>query len=379
MTKRKNISQNTERLLWAMSAGRCEKCGRLIYQHPLSKSVGNFAQIAHNLPVSDRGPRSEYKQIDETKNIDDIQNLLLLCYDCHKEIDEIHPKDYPPELLKRIKSDFEQFIVKATNINRVIPTTVLKYSPNLHGKRLLITGIHNALFPDKVIEQEIDITLKDSTFFVGDSKYWEIEEENLLRAFNRRVLPEIENYTKGLINISVFAIGPIPLLVKLGNLLSNKHNIDIYQLKKVPSTWEWETEKSDVDYQISYIQECENPQKIIAIFSLSGDIKKDEVKAAISWNNSVVIEIKTNQKPFDDFLRSKKQLGRFVRCYQTLREQLRKIGNSNTMVHLFAAVPNSIAIEIGRQRNDTFDLPLTIYNYTNGTYEKTIVIGGNNE
>lgn len=80
MSKRKHISQNTERLLWAMSAGRCEKCGRLIYQHPLSKSIGNFAQIAHNLPVSDNGPRSEYKQIDETKSIDDIKNLLLLCY-----------------------------------------------------------------------------------------------------------------------------------------------------------------------------------------------------------------------------------------------------------------------------------------------------------
>lgn len=376
MSKRKHISQNTERLLWAMSAGRCEKCGRLIYQHPLSKSIGNFAQIAHNLPVSDNGPRSEYKQIDETKSIDDIKNLLLLCYDCHKEIDEIRPNDYPPELLNRMKSDFEQFIVKATNLQRIIPTIVLKYSPNLHGQRLLVSGIQNALFPDKVIEKELDITLKNSSFFVGDPKFWTIEEENLVRTFNRYVEPEIENYTNGFINVSVFAIAPIPLLVKLGELLSNKRNIDIYQLKKVPSTWEWETERSDIYYQISYLQEFRGSQKIIVIFSLSGEIKKDEVMAAISWDNSTVIEVKTNLKPYDDFLRSKKQLEKFIQSYQILREQLRKLGNSNTMVHIFAAVPISIAIEIGRQRNETFDLPLTIYNYANGAYEKAIVIGG---
>lgn len=47
MAERKKISKNTERLLWAMSAGRCEKCGRLIYKHPLSGVIGNFAQIAH--------------------------------------------------------------------------------------------------------------------------------------------------------------------------------------------------------------------------------------------------------------------------------------------------------------------------------------------
>lgn len=196
-----------------------------------------------------------------------------------------------------------------------------------------------------------------------------------MRIFNRCVEPEIENYTKGFSNVSVFAIAPTPLLVKLGELLSNKRNIDVYQLHKVPSTWEWETNGNDIDYQIIYLQEFRNPQKIIIILSLSGEIKKDEVMAATSWENATVIEIKTNFKPYDDFLRSKQQLETFIRSYQILREQLRKIGNANTMVHVFAAVPVSIAIEIGRQRNETFDLPLTIYNYTNGVYEKAIVIG----
>lgn len=378
MTKRKGIRHNTERLLWAMSAGRCEKCGRILYMHPINKVVGNFAQIAHNLPVGKNGPRSEYKTktINPNANIDDVNNLLLLCYECHQEIDKIRPHDYPPEKLAIMKSDFEQFIYKATELERIVPTVVLKYSPNLHGQQQLIGGIHNALFPDKVKDKEMDITLKNSQFYVGDPNYWEVEEKNLINAFAKRVTPMIEDYKNGFMNISVFAIGPIPLLVKLGELLSNKHNIDVYQLKKSPKTWEWETGKEDTEYKINYIQECDNPKRVIAVFSISGKVKLEEVQSAIEWDDALVVEITANCNPYDDFLRTKRQLEKFVKCYQVLKEQIRNKSKTGTKVHVFAAVPGSIAVELGRQHNATFDLPLTVYNYENSKYEKAITIGG---
>lgn len=380
MAKRKEINPKTEKLLWAMSAGRCEKCGRLIYRHPLNNVVGNFAQIAHNLPVSDKGPRAEFKIIDPKADINDVSNLLLLCYDCHKEIDEIQPDKYPPYLLKQMKYDFEEFIVKATNIERIIPTFVIKYSPNLHGQKLQITGIQKALFPDKVISREIDLNLNNSTYFVEDPEYWQIEKKHLIRTFNQKVLPVIEDYKDGFINLSVFAIGPIPLLVKLGELLSNKRNVDVYQLKKSPqSTWEWEFTQEQTEYVINYIQEIDTPEKIIVLFSLSGLIRHEDVRKAISWEKATVIEVRTNHEPSDDYLRNKLQLDKFVKCYQVLKEKLRNSCTNNIMVHIFAAIPVSVAIEIGRHRNPTVDLPLTIYNLTNGIYKKAITIGDANE
>lgn len=377
MSQRDPINKNTKILLWAMSAGRCEKCGCILYMHPTNKVVGNFAQIAHNLPVGKKGPRSAYKTkiIDPNKSIDDISNLLLLCYNCHQEIDKIRPQFYPPEKLSIMKSDFEQFVYKATELERIVPTLVLKYSPNLHGQQQSIRGIHDALFPDKVKDKEIDISLKDSQFFVGDANYWEIEEKNLINSFAKRVTPAIEDYRNGFTNISVFAIGPIPLLVKLGELLSNKHNIDVYQLKKSPRTWEWETGDEDTEYKINCLQECNDPQRVIVILSLSGKVKYEEVKNTVEWKNSLVVEITVDGEPYDDFLRTKRQLGKFIRYYQILKEQIRNRSKTGTMVHVFAAVPVSIAIEIGRQHNETFDLPLTIYNYEKGIYEKAITIG----
>ncbi len=384
MPNRKKISQNTERLLWAMSAGRCEKCGRLIYRHPLSHTIGNFAQIAHNLPVSDFGPRSnfkaKYKQVDPNLDIDDVDNLLLLCYDCHKEIDELRPDDFPPYLLKQIKSDFEEFVVKATNIERIVPTIAIKYSPNLHSKRLLVTGIQKAIFPDKVIDQEIDLTLRNSSYNVGDPEYWQYEEAHLLRIFREKVEPILEDYRYTSSNFSVFAIGPIPLLIKLGTLLSNKNSIDVYQLKKSPmSTWEWESSDDDFNYEIKCIQQKEDAKRTILMISLSGTINQAAVRKVLPWEDSNILEVCTTCPPHDDLLRSKNQLDKFVLCYRKLKEQLLRMSDKKLTVHLFAAIPVSVAVEIGRHWNPTVDLPIVVYNLTNGFYENAIKIGDTNE
>jgi hypothetical protein len=244
---------------------------------------------------------------------------------------------------------------------------------------MINTEIQKALVPKKAMDDDIDLTLKDSSYGVEDPIYWELEEKNLIRSFEKRVIPAIENYRSGFLNISVFAIGPIPLLVKLGDLLSNKQNIDVYQLKKSPATWDWEISENQTTYIVNYIQENKNPKKVILILSLSGQIKKEEVQSVTSWENAIVVEVKPDHEQYDDYLRNKTQLENFVHCYQVLKEDLRKKCTNDTKIHVFAAVPASVAIEIGRHRNNTVDLPLVVYNYTNKKYEVAINIGENNE
>lgn len=162
--------------------------------------------------------------------------------------------------------------------------------------------------------------------------------------------------------------------------MSNKHEVEVYQLKKSPvSSWEWETTDKDTEYSVSYIQQSKNPDKIIFLLSLSGLIRHEEVHKAVEWDNATVVEMKINQLPSDDYLRNKRQLDKFVCCYQRLKEELRNSINSNVFVHIFAAVPVSVAVEIGRHRNPAFDLPIIIYNYNQGIYERAITIGGSND
>lgn len=387
MSKRKPISQKTEKILWGISAGRCERCGRLLYRHPLSQTIGNFAQIAHSVPVSDFGPRSDfkgkYKQINPDLDVDDISNLLLLCYECHREIDEIDPDRFPPCYLKQIKNDFENFILNTTNIERIIPTTVIKYSSNLHGQRITITDVEKALSQNKAIYNEVDISLKNSYNNIKDVNYWHNEELHLVRIFEDQVKPKMENYNKTISNnFSVFAIAPIPLLIKLGTLLSNKNDIDVYQLKKSSIlTWKWDTEScnDDFNYEIKYIQKNANAQKIVLLCSLSGVINQTTVKKVISFDDADILEIRTSCQPHDDFLRTKEQLDKFVLCFRKLKEKMLSMSTQRLPIHLFAAIPASVAVEIGRQWNPSVDLPMVIYNMIEGKYEKALTIGETNE
>jgi len=356
-----------------MSAGRCEKCGRLLYKHPRSNAIGNFAQIAHAIPVSEKGPRCKYKHIYADKDINDYSNILLLCYDCHKEIDEVCPDKYPPDFLFQIKSDFELAVVKATNFEFNIPTKVIKYSPNLHGRRMTLPGLQNALFPNKYIEETIDITLKNyESYGRLDKDAWGVEEKNLIGAFNKKILPVIEEQE---INCSIFALGPIPLLIKLGSLLSNKANIDIYQLRKNPNSWEWETGIPPIEYIIKRHIVENSSNDIILILSLSGIVNKADIEKVISTSFNSSYEICINS-PNDDFLRTKAHLNDFIRTFRSIREEIISLHGRNSRLHIFGAIPNSISIEIGRQRNENFDLPFVLYDFYQGEYSRAIQIGG---
>lgn len=374
MSEREKISDTTKLLLWAMSAGRCQKCGRLVYKHPLSDTVGNFAQIAHNLPVGGNGPRCTYKKIDAGKDINEIDNLLLLCHDCHREIDVERSSEYTPPVLMRIKKDFEEYVLKATNIKFCEPTFAVKYSPNLHGASLQITGIQKAIFPNKYIEIERDLTLSNSSLFTNDGlTFWETEKRNLANNFERFVMNNSSDKCR---DYSVFAIGPIPLLIVMGALLTNKKNVEVYQLRKTPSSWEWESSLPDVEYKTEAIDIKQEATEAVLLMSLSGQVAIDNVKNSIAVDDKSIYKISITN-PNDDFLRTKNHLFDFIDAYRKL---LAKMLSDNPMlnkIHLLGAVPNSIAVEIGRQRNVNVDPILVVYEFNNKKYTKVFEV--NNE
>jgi predicted nucleotidyltransferase len=89
---RKSISLNTARQLWAQCGGFCQNpaCNR-----PLFRSIGDevvsLANMAHIIGHGTAGPRSDHElaaYIDK----DGINNLIMLCLDCHKAVDELERK-----------------------------------------------------------------------------------------------------------------------------------------------------------------------------------------------------------------------------------------------------------------------------------------------
>ena len=85
-------------LLFVRAGGRCEfdGCNEYLLAHPLTLTPGNFAQMAHIVAFREQGPRG--KSPLRSAYINDVGNLMLLCAQCHKLIDD-HPDQYTVAIL----------------------------------------------------------------------------------------------------------------------------------------------------------------------------------------------------------------------------------------------------------------------------------------
>lgn len=100
------IKKEVERELWAMAAGRCEfnGCNRILYKSPVTQEQVNIAEKAHIYSFSKDGPRGWGLLKTIPESINDINNLMLLCHDCHKTIDQdLLGQKYSATLLKQWK------------------------------------------------------------------------------------------------------------------------------------------------------------------------------------------------------------------------------------------------------------------------------------
>src|SRR4051812_20074153 len=83
----RGLPKLTELTLAARSAGHCEfrGCRKYLYEHSLTKDAGNFGEAAHVVAFRLNGPRGN--DADRPTDINDIENIMLLCAECHHNID----------------------------------------------------------------------------------------------------------------------------------------------------------------------------------------------------------------------------------------------------------------------------------------------------
>ncbi len=85
----------------------------------------------------------------------------------------------------------------------------------------------------------------------------------------------------------------------------------------------------------------------------------------------------TIETPNNDFLKSKTQLQMLRTEFRTILNRIKAKHGENSILHIFPAVPVSVAVEIGRVWQPKADLPMVIYdqNRKSTGFIKTLVIG----
>jgi hypothetical protein len=107
------ITEKNRKVLWGRSGNRCAICRTQLVQEkdPFNKHL-NIGEECHIISKQTNGPR--HKSV-EGFDYDNSDNLLLLCCNDHKRIDELVEK-FPEELLIQIKNEHEEWVTKNLDV-----------------------------------------------------------------------------------------------------------------------------------------------------------------------------------------------------------------------------------------------------------------------
>jgi hypothetical protein len=359
-----DIPVRTKLILWGKTGGRCEYegCNMPLWLDSLTKAEFNTAYIAHIIADQPNGPRGDAKLSNELKT--DISNLMLMCDEHHRLIDKQDVDGHPVERLREMKRKHERRVETLTAITEDKQSHILLYGANIgcQNAPLSYGKASVAVIPERYPAEThaIELSLKNSSFQDHEGQYWNIEKEHLRRQFESNVSPRL--VSASIRHLSIFAIAPQPLLMEFGRLLSDIPAADVYQLHREPADWKWQKQAAGFDYRIV---EPDSLDGVPALnLSLSATINNSRISRVLTEPHS--IGTMTIESPNNDFLKSRLQLQMFRTEFRKLLDKIKAGYGESTIIHLFPAVPVSIAVEVGRVWMPKADLPIRVYEQNRG-------------
>lgn len=357
----RNIPQLSRLILFVKAGGICEfdGCNKFLLEHHVTLTEGNFAQMAHIVAFQPDGPRGN--SAPRPENINETSNLMLLCPECHKLIDD-DPAKFTVRTLQEYKERHERHIRYVASLSPEMKTHLLVFTANIGDQAVYIPF-------GQMLEAVSPRYPMSRTGTIIDLTQLHIDSTASLSAARETVERKIKNlYETGgeaetIKHLSVFALGPIPLLIYLGTLLSNKIATDFFQRHRDAENWTWKESNEDVRYQFKSIRSGTNLQNVAVILSLSGTITSRNLPNEIDGTYYIYELTLDGKTPDPTFLRTKRDLEGFRVAYQSgLGAIMQKHGMLKSL-HVFPAVPAPIAILCGRELLPKVHPELLVYDF----------------
>jgi hypothetical protein len=359
------VSPPVTAILWGRAAGRCEfaGCNRPVSWSLVTQRELNVAQRAHIRSFSRRGPRG--RQGLSKGLLNSAANLMLVCHQCHVDIDSGDgPQMYPSELLLQMKSKHEERVELVTGIAADSSSHILLYGSNIGDQspclsfRQATTAMMPARFPasrNAFMLQMSNVALSDV-----EESFWANEDENLKRLFEKRVRePLSEPGTDK--HLSVFALAAQPLLVRLGVLLGDIAEVDVYQRHREPQTWNWPVSATPLKFKVIEPQNSGGTPALL--IDISGRVTEDRIHRVLGEDAS--IWRLTVASPHNDIVKSRDDLSALRAAARPLFSTIKAKHGQNTPLHVFLVAPVSLCIELGRVRMPKADMPWLLYDHHN--------------
>lgn len=362
----RHIPKEISEVLWGLAGGRCEfrGCNRPLWKSDVTQEAVKLAERAHIYAFGAGGPRSQKEY--RAEGLNSLANLMLLCRHCHKTIDQrIDGGTYTASVLRLMKAEHEARIELVTGIVPSQHSQLVLYSTSI-GEHQLLPSFQDAayaLFPDRLPMSDKPVLLgsHDSAVRDHDEQFWQVEASQLESHFKRRVSERLASHDERPSHLSVFAVAPQPLLIKLGVLLGDLVPAGVHQLRRDPSTWSWAAEGEALALQIQEPKATSGPAALV--LGLSATVTDDRIHRVLGddasiWRVSVA-------EPHNNLIQTSMQLVEWRATLRKLFDRIKAVHGQSETLHLFCALPVSTAVEVGRVRMPKADMPWQIYDQNN--------------
>lgn len=373
-----SIPDNIRLLIWLRAGGRCEYrgCNEILWKDSLTLTYMNRAYLAHIIADRPKGPRGD--AILSLKLKADPSNIMLLCDTHHRLIDKVKVKEHPPELLQAYKLEHEERIERLTGLQANLRTEILLFGTKIGNRRgdVNFEDACEAVLPERypADEKGIRIDLTSVNINEKDPMFGQLIKTHIDRELARYLDDNKGPSGKPISHLSIFALAPIPALIYLGKRLGDIRSADVYQRRRQPPSWKWkklQDEKFDFLHTYPNAENLNTNSKVVINLSLSNPIHNTEIENFMGVKYPIYML--SIAHPHRDFLQAKEQLELFCNEWYKLLSRILSTHGGDCEIHLFPAVPNSIAVEIGRSLLK-IDPPIIIYDRYDGDFKRAFSV-----
>ncbi len=370
---RTSIDEKVRMKLWAVSGGRCELCNRLLYSDIHYGYDGNFGEMAHIHAVSEGGPRHKVGMTREEKNR--IENLMLLCEEHHHMIDS-NPENYSDGTLMQRKRQHEERIRRVTEIPEEQSCRIVSYFSNIDQSEVFSSDalLHFAvvsagLYPKQ--EPTIQLHRGIPMRYTPSKDSFDEKSRELERQFK-----DWFDSLKVEDAVALFALAPQPLLFKLGTLISDQHNVYVFQNHRDGHKWAWKKNADDVEYLLKKTRSIPDPTNVALAMDLSAEIIDSRIIRTVGERANIYHL--TIAMPNRTFVETQKIQDDFVVKFREAMELIKNENQKNERIDVFMAMPASLVIRAGMDYMPKSDIPLVLYEQASadGGFFETLTIGG---
>jgi len=376
--RRKAVNQSTQIAVWARAAGRCVLCAKSLLDSRFHyHSAVLVGQIAHNVAASSAGPRSS--SLLSRDELADERNLLLLCYDCHRNVDDQRNSGiFTEEYVREKKREHELRVRRVTRFATMQRTLVVKNSGELRGGSVQVTNpeITEALVDANLVAHVHDGWRSDIVIRLDEEPTDETGWQRGRDVIDRGLESLTRGVEEGAVDhVSVFALTYIPWLVYLGSRLDDTMSVEVFERHRGARgnrAWCWSEPDGDTrEFDTTVAGEDDKQAAgVVVITNLTGTVREARIPDGLKPLPRVVLA-PVGATPAAGILRSKADLDAAAAAWILLLGKIEALWPGATRLHVIGPTPASLAVRMGMHRMKAAQAELVVYHLEGDTYQPT--------